>query len=286
MQDERHFEIGLHNDLVTLQAIYGIDPVKYLTGELKWLRSNGINVTGTSSHGSNYCKTYGYLNYYFFQECADRVISPYGNNMTIPVDGKTITIKKAKLSDFDLDYEAYFLDNNLYFSDASITSGKRWHIGKLDFSTLKPGDRVILLIHPIHWHKASTRANFETFDIQGETDSDIDTVHCVINVRMPFRSDRSQIAADFSVSPGAYVKVDGKMQSSAVTTNDFTKPVTYVVYAENRSVQQKWIVKVITDKRKAANADSLSVKNAMVDADDNPFKGSGPVNPRHGKSDQ
>ena len=30
MQNERHFEIGWHNDLVTLQVIYNINPVTFL----------------------------------------------------------------------------------------------------------------------------------------------------------------------------------------------------------------------------------------------------------------
>ena len=68
MQNERHFEIGWHNDLVTLQAVYNIDPVSFLHKELSWLRGNGINIYGTASHGSNYCYTYKYLNYYFFEE--------------------------------------------------------------------------------------------------------------------------------------------------------------------------------------------------------------------------
>jgi len=54
MQDKRHFEIGWHNDLVTLQIIYNINPVTFLHNELNWLRSNGINIFGTASHGSNY----------------------------------------------------------------------------------------------------------------------------------------------------------------------------------------------------------------------------------------
>src|SRR5665811_647597 len=43
MQNEKHFEIGWHNDLVTLQLIYNINPVTFFHNELKWLRSNGIN---------------------------------------------------------------------------------------------------------------------------------------------------------------------------------------------------------------------------------------------------
>jgi hypothetical protein len=153
MQNERHFEIGWHNDLVTLQLIYNINPVNFLRNELNWLRSNGINIVGTASHGSNYCKEYHYLNYYFFEECTFPPVANFNNNITVPVGGKNIKIIKGKLKDFGLQYEAYFLNNNKYFSDATITNGIRWNIGMLDLNQLKPGDRINLLLHPVHWQR-------------------------------------------------------------------------------------------------------------------------------------
>jgi hypothetical protein len=134
MQDKRHFEIGWHNDLVTLQIIYNINPVTFLHNELNWLRSNGINIFGTASHGSNYCKVYHYINYYFFEECTSPAVTNFNNNVTVPVGSKNITLIKGKLNDFGLKYEAYFLNNNKYFSDAKLTNGVRWNIGMLDLN--------------------------------------------------------------------------------------------------------------------------------------------------------
>jgi len=85
MQDERHFEIGWHNDLVTIQAVYNIDPVAFLHNELDWLRTNGINIYGTASHGSPYCYVYKYLNFYFFEECTYPVVGQFFNNLMLPV---------------------------------------------------------------------------------------------------------------------------------------------------------------------------------------------------------
>ena len=99
MQDKRHFEIGWHNDLVTLQIMYNINPVTFLHNELNWLRSNGINIVGTASHGSNYCKIYHYINYYFFEECTSPVVTNFNNNLTVPVGNKNITLIKGKLND-------------------------------------------------------------------------------------------------------------------------------------------------------------------------------------------
>lgn len=242
MQDEKHFEIGWHNDLVTLQVIYNINPISFLHNELNWLRSNGITIMGTAAHGSNYCKTNHYMNFYFFEECTYPVVPNRENNITVPKDGKYITLLKGKLGDFDLKYEAYFLNNNKAFSDAVITGGIRWNIGMLDLNKLQAGDRAIILLHPIHWHKGSVHANFESFKLPGQKSSSIDTINSVISVEMPYGTSTSSLIASFSVSPGAYAKVDGKLQENRRTPNNFIKPLVYIVYAENRDVQRKWTV--------------------------------------------
>jgi len=251
MQNEKHFEIGWHNDLVTLQVIYNINPVTFLHSELKWLRSNGINIVGTASHGSNYCKVYHYLNYYFFEECTLPVAPNFDNNIAVPKDGKLITLIKGKLSDFDLQYEAYFLNNNKAFSDAVITNGIRWNIGMLDLNQLQTGDRAIILLHPIHWHRSSVHANIEDFNIPKQKSCSIDTVNSVISVEMPYASDNKALIAGFTLSPGAYAKVAGKKQVSRNTSNNFDNPLIYRVYAENREIQKEWTIIVHNTKNLA-----------------------------------
>ncbi len=259
MQDDRHFEIGWHNDLVTLQAVYSMDPVLFLHNELKWLRSNGINIYGSASHGSNYCYTYFYLNYYFFEECTYPAVGQFVNNTSLPINGTAVPMKKGKFSDFDLKYEAYFLDNNKYFSDASITNGVRWNIGMLDINKLVPGDRVILLLHPIHWHKASTDANIETFKINGQKSSVIYPLNSTITVELPYGMDYKLLAAAFTLSPGAYSKVSGKMQVSATSVNDYSNQVIFTVYAENRDVRKDWIIDVHYAKNSVCSFESFII---------------------------
>jgi hypothetical protein len=244
MQNERKFEIGWHNDLVTLQVVYNIDPVTYLHGELNWLRSYGLNIYGTAAHGSNYCKTLHYMNYYFFEECSNPVVPNRENNIVVPKDGRNITLIKGKLSDFDLKYEAYFLNNNKAFSDATVTNGQRWNIGMLDLDQLHPGDRVILLLHPVHWHKGSVHAGIESFNIPGQSSCLIDSLHSKIIVEIPESTNRNSITPTYSLSPGAYAKVSGKLQFSSITSNNFSEPVIYTIYAENRSIKRKWTVEV------------------------------------------
>jgi len=258
MQDERHFEIGWHNDLVTLQVIYNINPVTFLHSELNWLRSNGLTIVGTAAHGSNYCKTYHYMNFYFFTEFTYPIVPGRENNVIVPKENKNITLIKGKMADFDLKYEAYFLNNNKAFSDATITGGIRWNIGMLDLNQLQAGDRVIILLHPIHWHKGSVHASFESFSLPGQKSCSIDSINSVINVDMPFGTNTSSLIAEFSVSPGAYVKVNGKMQVSSRSTNSFINPLIYRVYAENRSIQREWTVNIHFIKN-TANFDSFTL---------------------------
>jgi hypothetical protein len=244
MQNERHFEIGWHNDLVTLQAVYNIDPVSFLHKELAWLRSNGIDVYGTASHGSNYCYTYKYLNYYFFEEFTYPAVGQFVNNLTLPLNGKIVPMIKGKLSDFNLEYEAYFINNNKYFSDASIKSGIRWNLGMLDLNELQAGDRVIILIHPVHWHKASINADIDFFSIKGQLSSTFDTVNSIVTVEMPPGAITNSLSAEFLLSPGAYAKVSNSLQVSGRTINNFVEPVVYTVYAENRSIRKEWKIKI------------------------------------------
>jgi len=272
MQNTRHFEIGWHNDLVTLQVIYNIDPVKFLHNELNWLRSNGINIVGTASHGSNYCRTYHYLNYYFFEECTYPVVPNFNNNITVPVGNKSITITKGKLQDFGLQYEAYFLNNNKKFSDATVTNNIRWNIGMLDLSQLQPGDRVIILLHPIHWHQGSVSADFEFFNLNGQISSSADTIKSIISVVMPYGTNKAALSAVYTLSPGAYAKVGGTKQINGITLNNFNNPVVYRVYAENRAIQKEWTVIVRTAKNPSCDFLSFSVKGMTKSVDINTSK--------------
>src|ERR1035437_4665255 len=265
MQNVRHFEIGWHNDLVTLQVVYNINPVTFLHNELNWLRSNGINIVGTASHGSNYCKVYHYLNYYFFDECTFPIVPNYNNNINVTVGVKNIALIKGKLSDFGLQYEAYFMNNNKAFSDATMTSGTRWNIGMLDLDQLQAGDRVIILLHPIHWHKGLQEASIESFSIPGQRSFSIDTVNSNISVELPYGTNRGSLSADFTLSPGAYTKVTGRTQVSGATSNNFNNTVIYRVYAENRAIQRDWTITVHNSKN-LANFVSFSVPGLIAPA--------------------
>jgi hypothetical protein len=135
-------EIGWHNDLVTLQRVERADVRRYLASELSRLRAAGIAVTGTAAHGSEWCHRLGFHNNYAFTGWDE------------PVPGFPATDVPDKLSpaDFGLEYEAYHLDNELYFSDSSFdATANRWHPDLLDVGAVLAGDKAIVPIHPCHW---------------------------------------------------------------------------------------------------------------------------------------
>jgi hypothetical protein len=134
-------EVGWHNDLVTLQLVYGLDPVEYVAGELAWLRANGIEVVGTAAHGSVHCHRLGFHNNDFFLDWPQ---SREGEPQR--------AVRRARLADLGLAYEAYHLGENNYYSDARFDErGRRWHPELMELEQLRPGERSIVLVHPCHW---------------------------------------------------------------------------------------------------------------------------------------
>jgi hypothetical protein len=144
-------EVGWHNNVLTLQVVYGIDPLAYMHRELAWLRSNGIKIDGTAAHGSRWCSKYGYLNYYMWKDCGRRLYNKnYPNfDYVVKSPGDTVWLAKAWLKDFGFKYEAYCLDYNKYYSDCCKYYDP---LKKIDLDKLKPGDRITILMHPCHWH--------------------------------------------------------------------------------------------------------------------------------------
>jgi hypothetical protein len=148
-------EVGWHNDLVTLQLVYGRDPVEYLAGELRRLRENGIDVVGTAAHGSIHCHRLGYHNNEFFLDWPEAVSGGRTSRARIAVGGGDVELRRGRLADFGLEYEAYHLGEDRYFSDARFDErGRRWHPELLDVRSLRPGERVVVLVHPCHWDRS------------------------------------------------------------------------------------------------------------------------------------
>jgi hypothetical protein len=243
MQDQFHDEIGWHNDLVTLQLVYDMDPVSFFHQELKWLRKNGINVTGTASHGSNFCYTYKYLNYYFFNECKNHIVGEFVNNDSIQVNQKQLRLKHASLKDFNLNYEAYFLNNNKYFSDAHFTNGERWHPSLLDIKSLVPGDRVIILTHPIYYKPSgSVSSELVSFNIPEQLKSIINPMDTTILLEVPAGINVSNLVPRIAVSPKATAWIGKQKLVSGISKVNFSKPLNLHIIAEDGIHHNDWTI--------------------------------------------
>jgi hypothetical protein len=145
IQDTFGHEIGFHNDLVTLQLMYDIPSREYLKDELNYLRGNNINIVGTTYHGSPYCYIYHYSNSFFWKEYSD-------TTQYIKKGFNTIKIEKDSLTSYNFQYEGGMLNQDYFFSDSYIVNGKRWNMDMVNLDTIKPGKKVIILIHPQHWN--------------------------------------------------------------------------------------------------------------------------------------
>jgi hypothetical protein len=144
-------EIGWHNDLVTLQIMYGLDPREFLKNELAWLRENGILIYGTTSHGSGFCDIYHYINSYFWDDVIGNSEGKYYNFEYIKKGFTTFKIEKDSLKNYNLEYEGLLMHSDYFFADCDWPGGKRWHMGMVNLDTIKPGKKVIILLHPQHW---------------------------------------------------------------------------------------------------------------------------------------
>ena len=131
-------EVGFHNDLLTLQRVEGADPRAVLERELARLRGGGIEVVGAAAHGSPWCHRLGFHNNYVFAGWDEP--RPGYPNRGVP--------EKLDPAEFGLEYEAYHLSRDVYFSDSSFVGGRRAHPADL---RLEPGKRTIVLVHPCHW---------------------------------------------------------------------------------------------------------------------------------------
>jgi hypothetical protein len=157
LQEMGH-EVGWHNDLVTLQCVRGVEPREYLRGELAWLRGSGVDVRGTSSHGSYWTHRLRYHNNYFFTDFAGEVHEGFPNDEVIEAGSRRCVLSKGSLAEFGFEYEAYHLGEDRYYSDARFDEeGRRFHTDGVELEALRPGDRAIVLTHPDYWDPSVAR---------------------------------------------------------------------------------------------------------------------------------
>jgi hypothetical protein len=133
--------------------VEGVDAKAYLRGELAWLRGAGLDVVGSAAHGSYWGHRLGYSNNAFFRDFEGEV-DRVGDR----------ELQKGTLAEFGFEYDANMLGEDHYFSDARFDeAGRRWHPDYLDLAAFRPGETVILLVHPCHWDATATAKAARTY---------------------------------------------------------------------------------------------------------------------------
>jgi hypothetical protein len=85
-------------------------------------------------------------------------------------------------------------------------------------------------------NSASSAKDMTSFSIDGNVGT-INQVAKTIAVTVPYGTSPSSLVATFTASANSTVKVGTTTQTSGITANNFTSPVTYTVVAENNSTQ-------------------------------------------------
>jgi len=151
IQDFYKHEVGLHNDLVTLQIVYNLNSVDFLKQELNYLRKNGLKMEGSTAHGSDFCYKYFYTNHYFWEGYTATPDDFFKNWQTVPINNKLVTIQKAKSKDF-FEYDGNLVKHDYFYADCFFENGKRWSVDMLNLDSIPIGKKVIILLHPQYWY--------------------------------------------------------------------------------------------------------------------------------------
>jgi len=157
-------EVGLHNDFAQLSWITGRPVETLLREELAWFRAHDIQVVGSASHGSEFAKRNGFVNYEMFSACQRR---GYEAGRTISAGGWQTQLHQVDMDDLGLSYEAYFLSRDFAYSDSSnsvVLAGPKGYRAEgltlaadADFQNLVAvlkgvnGARCMALVHPNWW---------------------------------------------------------------------------------------------------------------------------------------
>lgn len=93
----------------------------------------------------------------------------------------------------------------------------------------------------------SSGASFYEFTLEGQIQQTVFT-DTLIRIFMPSGTDLTALIATFIADTGSYVSVDGTIQVSGVTVNDFSEPVVYTVVSPDGFTASYYTVKVMIER--------------------------------------
>ena len=106
------YEIALHNDFLQLSIRTGRSISELIKAEIDWFAENGIQISGSASHGSSFAARNKISNYEIFSECVR------AQNAGLPAGKRHFPLNSISMKDLGLVYEAYFIGKSFYVSDS------------------------------------------------------------------------------------------------------------------------------------------------------------------------
>ena len=114
----------------------------------------------------------------------------------------------------------------------------------------------------------SDKTEIRDFKFPQETDdANIDDDDGTVDIEVEYGTDLTQLVAEFRLSRDATAYVNGVLQESKVSVNDFTNPVIYTVVAEDGETIQDWIVTVTLAPNTATDFLSYSFPEQTIPAE-------------------
>lgn len=148
---EMGHEINLHNNAVVLALQTGADPLTVLRDEVRFLRSVGVPVTGSTTHGDAICRQKNFGNFEVFREA---VKAERGGPRTVRGEAGEVRLGSISYADVGLTYESYDIARDIYITDSGgRLRSHRDAPGRRTFSRTEPasGEVVGFLAHPVWW---------------------------------------------------------------------------------------------------------------------------------------
>ncbi len=129
---------------------------------------------------------------------------------------------------------------------------------------------ILLIFLVSATYAQSDKTEIEDFKFEQQTGSAKIDDNGTVNIEVEYGTDITQLVAEFKLSKKATAYVNGVMQESKVSVNDFTNPVIYTVVAEDGVTTQDWIVTVSIEPNSATDFLSYSFPEQTMPAEIDP----------------
>jgi len=105
----------------------------------------------------------------------------------------------------------------------------------------------------------SNETDFISYSIPEESEpSTIDKSNHLINIKVPCGTDITNLIAEFNISGGATAEVNGIIQESGKTPNDFTNGIEYILTSESGCMEETWFAEIQFESFNQSKIDDIT----------------------------